>query len=168
MIPKFMETLYGAAYPIERNFKKAIDLCVGLVECTERKTDIYSFAKVLGIKIIPNSQFSKKYPPFALIDRKSYWKVCGPEESRIFHDGESGTFYIVIDDALSKGTQREIIAYDISRILLEYHEWEPHFDDWTPEKERRRNEFVAYLLGFLELEDEPETPDELVIEVGED
>lgn len=106
MIPKFMETLYGAAYPIERNFKKVIDLCIELVECTERKTDIYSFAKVLGIKIIPNSQFSKKYPPFALIARKSYWKVCGPEESRIFHDGESGTFYIVIDDALSKGTQR--------------------------------------------------------------
>lgn len=51
---------------------------------------------------------------------------------------------------------------------MEYHEWEPNFDKWTPEKERRRNEFVAYLLGFLELEDEPETPDELVIEVGEE
>lgn len=166
MIPKFMETLYEATYPIERNFKKAIDLCIGLVECTERKADIYSFAKVLGIKIIPNSQFSKKYPPFALKRGKGKWKVESQGESKIFHDDESGSFYIVIDDALSRGTQREIIAYDIARIILEYQDCFAMFGEWTPEQEERRDAFVSYLLGFLELEEEPETPDELVIEVG--
>lgn len=142
--------------------RSMVDKCF---ELGGRQTDIRAFAKELGMEVIPNSQFAKKYPPFALRAKRDYYKVSPPEESRILHDEEEDKFYILIDDALSKGAQQEIIAYDIAALLLDYYPWERKF---RGERKEEVDEFVARLLGYMKEEDDPETPDELDIEVVED
>lgn len=135
------------------------------LDLSKRTDDIKVFAKTLGIEVIPNSRFAKKYPPFALRQKRDEYKVSPPEESRLFYDPNQDIFYILIDDALSKGTQQEIIAYDIATLLLEYYTpWDKTIDERRKED---KDDFVAYLLGYMKEEDETETPDELVVEVRE-
>lgn len=136
-----------------------VEYCLELSKGTD---DIRDFAKALGMEVIPNSRFAKKYPPFALRKKRDYYRESPPEESRIFHDDGEDKFYILIDDALSKGTQQEIIAYDIAALLLDYVPWERKFQG---EHKAEKEDFVAYLLGHMKEEDDPETPDELVVEV---
>ena len=132
--------------------------------------DVFDFAEGLGIGIILNSQMARRVPFLALKGEKSTLKYYGykddPEESRIYYDQKEDKWYILINDAYSRGTQREIIAYDIARIVLLHVDEDYGLNDW--EKHEREDVFVSYLLPYLKDYDEPETPDELVVEVVED
>lgn len=129
---------------------------------------MFAFAEGLGIGIILNSQMKRRIPFFALKAQRNslIWYKDSPEESRIYYDQKEDRWYILVDDAFSRGTQREIIAYDIARIVL------CHYDKYSSisdrDKHEREDEFVLRLLELLDVYDEPETPDELVVEVVED
>lgn len=132
-----------------------------------RKRDVFAFAEGLGIGIILNSQMERRVPFLAMKAQRCRLETYGykddPEESRIYYDQKEDRWYIHIDDAFSKGTQREIIAYDVAKIVL-VSDYKTKYDLlYKSEAREQEDEFVSCLLGLLDVYDEPETPDELEV-----